>query len=75
MSARAAEYVILLATLYGAFGGAVALAFVIFGVGRLDPAARGAFAFRAAIAPGVALLWPLILWRWSRAGMNGPARR
>ncbi|MCM0019796.1 MAG: hypothetical protein NBV67_07370 [Tagaea sp.] len=75
MSARVAEFVVILATLYGAFGGAVALAFLIFGVDRLDPAARGAFAFRAAIAPGAALLWPLVLWRWSRAGAGERARR
>jgi hypothetical protein len=63
---------------YAAVGGVVALAFLAFGLGRVTPGARGAFAFRPLLAPGLALLWPLVLWRWwrlARARPAGPGRR
>jgi len=44
----------------------VACAWLTVGVGRVDPAARGAFAFRLLVAPGCVLLWPLLLHRWRR---------
>jgi hypothetical protein len=28
------------------------------------PEARGAYAFRPLLLPGLVLLWPLALWRW-----------
>ena len=28
------------------------------------PSARGAYAFRPLLVPGLILLWPLVLWRW-----------
>jgi hypothetical protein len=42
--------------------------FVAFGVGRIDPAARGStWGFRLMIVPGVVALWPLLLRRvWLR---------
>lgn len=49
---------------YIAVGAAVALAFVVLGLDRLDPGARGAYGFRALIGPGLALLWPLVVYRW-----------
>lgn len=49
---------------YAALGAAVALAFLVFGIERIDPAARGAYAFRPLLVPGLVLLWPLVLWRW-----------
>jgi hypothetical protein len=51
---------------YAALGAVVALAFLTVGIERVDPAARGAYAFRPLLLPGVILLWPLVLWRWWR---------
>lgn len=45
-------------------GAAVALPFLLWGVGRVEPNARGAWAFRPLLVPGLILLWPLVLWRW-----------
>ncbi len=56
----------------------VAAAFLTVGIERVDPAARGAWAFRPLLAPGIVLLWPLVLWRWAaleRRGGAGPAPR
>lgn len=52
------------ACLYGGLGLAVAAAFLLLGLDRVDPAARGAYAFRPLLVPGLVLLWPLVLWRW-----------
>ena len=51
---------------YAALGAAVALAFLTVGIERVDPAARGAHAFRPLLLSGLVLLWPLVLWRWRR---------
>ncbi len=61
------------AALYGVAGLAVAGAFLLFGLDRVDPAARGAHAFRPLLVPGLVLLWPLVLWRWVvlARGTNG----
>jgi len=54
--------------LYALVGGAFAVAFVLWGVGRVDPAARDAsWGFRLVVLPGTAALWPLLLARWVRA--------
>ena len=50
--------------LWGMVGGIVALIFLTIGVDRIDEDARGAYVFRVLVAPGVILLWPLVLWRW-----------
>ncbi|MEO1469295.1 MAG: hypothetical protein AAFV86_09570 [Pseudomonadota bacterium] len=47
-------------------GGAVAAAFLLVGLDRVEPSARGAYAFRVLLIPGLVLLWPLVLWRWWR---------
>lgn len=52
------------AALYGWVGLAVAAGFLLFGIDRVDPAARGAHAFRPLLVPGIVLLWPLVLVRW-----------
>jgi len=62
MALRTAEVLVSLAEGWLWIGAASALAFVLI-VGRLDPAARGAWAFRPLLAPGVMLLWPLVWWR------------
>ena len=52
---------------YLAIGFAFAIAFVIRGVGRIDPAAReGSLGFRLLILPGCAALWPILARNWLR---------
>jgi hypothetical protein len=50
---------------YGGFGLLVAVAFLGYGLPRVTPGARGAYAFRPLLLPGLVLLWPLVLWRWA----------
>jgi hypothetical protein len=50
---------------YGIAGLVVAAAFLTFGVGRIDPAARWTYGFRPLLIPGVVLLWPFVLARWA----------
>ena len=56
-------------TLYAVCGALIAAGFLLFGLDRIDPAARGAYWFRALLLPGLILLWPLVVWRW----IAGPA--
>jgi len=61
--------------LYMAVGFVFAVAFVLFGVQRIDPAARGGtWGFRLMILPGAAALWPLMLRRWA-LGLPPPEER
>lgn len=69
----AALLTVRIAQAYGAAGAAVAVAFLAFGLSRVAPSARGAYAFRPLLVPGLVLLWPLVLWRWWRLA-RGPAR-
>lgn len=64
MSFPVASALVAMAMAYVAVGGGVALAYLLFGLDRTDPAARGAYGFRALIGPGLALLWPLVIFRW-----------
>jgi hypothetical protein len=50
---------------YGGAGFVVALAFVLYGIDRIDPAAKGAYAVRPLLMPGLVVLWPLVLARWA----------
>lgn len=50
--------------IYGGAGFAVALAFVLYGIDRIDAAAHGAYAVRPLLMPGLVILWPLVLIRW-----------
>ncbi len=50
---------------WGGIGLAVALVFLVFGIDRVDEAARGAYAVRPLLLPGLILLWPVVLWRWA----------
>jgi len=45
----------------------VAVAFLLFGLDRIDASARGAYGFRPLLLPGLVLLWPLVLRRWLAA--------
>ena len=60
----AAESFLAWVEVYALIGVAVAAAFLIIGVGRISPEARGAYLFRLLVLPGVVGLWPLVLWRW-----------
>jgi hypothetical protein len=51
-------------TVYLAIGIVLGAAFLFVGIGRVDPAARGAFAFRPLLLPGLTLLWPFVAVRW-----------
>ncbi len=62
-----AAAIVLLATIYGGIGLAVGIAFLFVGIGRVDPTAREAYAFRPLLLPGLVLLWPLVALRWWRA--------
>ena len=53
-----------LATLWLYAGAVVAIVFLLFGIDRVMASARGAYAFRPLLVPGVILLWPLVLLRW-----------
>jgi hypothetical protein len=53
--------------LYAAAGALLAIAFVCFGVQKLDPGVQSAgIGFRLLILPGVAAFWPMFLSRWVR---------
>ena len=72
---RAAEVVVLLCTVYIACGLVFAPLFAWRGAGRIDPAAKTAgLGFRLIVLPGVAALWPVLLWRW-RADRPPPVER
>ncbi len=64
-----AHAIILAAQVYGGVGGLVAAWFLLWRIERVDPMARGAYAFRPLLIPGLVLLWPLVLWR----GLARPA--
>ena len=59
-----------LASLWLYAGAAVAAAFLMFGIDRIDKSARQAYIFRPLLVPGILLLWPLVLWRWVRLEMD-----
>lgn len=71
-----AAVLVLIAKTYLFTGCCVGVAFLWLGIDRIDPAARGAYAFRPLILPGLVLLWPLVLLRWSAlaGGAEAPAR-
>lgn len=59
-----AEMIVAGVEIYGLIGLGLAVAFLFFGLDRVDPAARDAYAFRPLLVPGLVVLWPLVLWRW-----------
>jgi hypothetical protein len=59
-----AQGLITAAEVYAAIGGAVAAVFLVFGIDRIDPAARGTHTFRPLLIPGIVILWPLVVVRW-----------
>lgn len=62
-----AELLVAAALAYLGLGAAFAVAFVTWGVSRIDEQTRGAtVGFRLAVLPASAALWPLLAWRWAR---------
>jgi hypothetical protein len=61
-----AEWIVLLSAAYAVLGLLFAGPFLVRGVTRLDPAARGtSLAFRLAILPGTVALWPVLARKWA----------
>ena len=50
--------------IWGYLGLTVAIIFLVIGIDRIDENARGAYAFRPLLIPGIIVLWPLVAWRW-----------
>lgn len=59
-----AEGLIMALQIYAGIGAVVAAAFLLIGVDRIDPGARGSYLFRVMLIPGVVGLWPLVICRW-----------
>ncbi|MEM8663393.1 MAG: hypothetical protein AAGF49_04645 [Pseudomonadota bacterium] len=53
-----------IARIYGLLGLGVAAVFLVVGIGRVSPDARGAYVFRPLLVPGIVLLWPAVVLRW-----------
>jgi hypothetical protein len=51
-------------TIWLVIGFVVGVVFLFLGIGRVDPAARGSYAFRPLLLPGIVLLWPIVALRW-----------
>ncbi len=76
MDASLASWLVVGAGLYAAAGALFAVLFVSKGVGRIDPAARGArLGFRLLILPASIALWPILLRRWLSGVEEPPAER
>jgi len=75
MPIELARWIVGILFAYSGVGVVFAPLFVLFGVRRVDPAAHGStWGFRLTIAPGVVLLWPLLLRRvW--LGQRPPEER
>jgi len=65
------ELILLIAEWYFYAGCAVALAFVVYGVDKIDEAAHGTYLYRVLILPGLIGLWPLVLVMWRRHAKAG----
>ena len=59
-----AQAIVVLGELYLTTGLIVGIAFLLAGLDRIDPAARGAYSFRPLLLPGLVLLWPIVIKRW-----------
>jgi hypothetical protein len=70
---RVAEVFVAVLAVYGLAGALFSVAFVLFGIHRVDRVAEHApVGFRLIVMPGVAALWPLLLTRWFRAVVQEP---
>ena len=63
----AAQLFVQALAVYAVLGAIFSIAFVLFGIHRVDESARHApVGFRLIVMPGVAAFWPLLLARWMR---------
>ena len=63
-----AELLIIAVGVYAGLGLLFAIAFVSFGLTRVDPTASGTgLGFRLLLIPGLTALWPWFLKRWKRS--------
>ena len=71
-----ARLIVMACEVWLAVGFVVGLWFVCWAIDRIDASARGAYAFRPLLLPGVALLWPFVILRWRalRRASDGAAR-
>ena len=60
----AAAIVVNCVTAWLAIGGFGGVAFLFLGIDNVDDSARGAYAFRPMLLPGLVLLWPYVVVRW-----------
>lgn len=70
---EAATLIVALGQAWLLAGFGVGVAFLLFGLDRVDPAARGAYGFRPLLLPGLVLLWPVVVWRWLEASAQTTA--
>ncbi len=76
MYERIAGIFLLALLVYAALGFLFAIAFVSFGVQRIDPEAHETkLGFRLLIIPGVTAFWPLMLKRWLSGAVEPPLER
>jgi hypothetical protein len=74
MTVDLAEMILTIVGGYFAVGAVVALLFIPFGLRRVDMvAAGGPLRFKLLIAPGVVVLWPVILALWLGGGRESAA--
>ena len=64
---QTASFLIEIGRYYLIAGAVVAAAFLVVGIDRVEPSARGSYVFRPLLIPGVCLIWPLVLYRWVRS--------
>lgn len=57
--------------IYGWIGATIAVVFLLYGIDRVDPSARGSYAFRPILVPGIIVIWPLVLYRWFSLEQTG----
>jgi hypothetical protein len=66
-----AEFFVDALAAYGVAGAVFAVVFVTLGIYRVDPVAEHApLGFRLIVFPGVAVLWPELLFRWFKGGSH-----
>jgi hypothetical protein len=65
MSLSTAQWIVTALVAYLSAGLVLAVFFVSLALARVDPAAEGMpWTARLLLVPGVAVLWPLMLWKW-----------
>ncbi|WP_376089405.1 hypothetical protein ACE7GA_17885 [Roseomonas sp. CCTCC AB2023176] len=74
MTRALAEIVLAAGAGYALVGLVVGVAFLLREIERAVPAARGAYAVRPLLLPGLILAWPIVVARWGRTSGSRPTR-